>query len=117
MRPLHPICRILQRSPTAPETKGGLYFIWWDPRVTENDVHTAIASDDLYERVTYMSYVLNDARFEDIWKFVKLADIQKHFWQIRWRWISQLEMWRELLVLLGYPPGECEDWRAARVLK
>ena len=103
-------------APIAPERKGGLYFIWWDPRVAEDDVRSAIASDDLYERVTYMSYVLNDARFEDIWKFLKLEDVQRHFWQIRWRTPGLRENWRQVLTLLGYPPDDCADPRAALIL-
>ena len=102
--------------PPAPEKKGGLYFIWWDPRIAEDDVRKAIASDDLYERVTYMSYVLNDARFEDIWKFLKLEDVQRHFWQIRWRTPGLRENWRQVLTLLGYPPDDCANPRAALIL-
>ena len=92
------------------------YFIWWDRDATKDDVREALASDNLYTRVTYMSYILNDADFEDIWEYLKVKDIQKHFWQIRWRTTGLQEHWRRLLTLLGYPPGECADPRAARIL-
>ncbi len=91
-------------------------FIWWDPRITEEDVRQALASDDLYTRVTYMSYILNDAKFEDIWRFLKLEEIQEHFWRIRWRTVGLRDSWRQILTLLGYPPDECADPRAARIL-
>jgi len=100
----------------AEEKKAGVYFIWWNPNITENDVRRALASPNLYRRVTYMSYILNDARFEDIWKFLNLHDIQKHFWQIRWRTPEVREMWRQILILLGCPPDERPDPRATRVL-
>ena len=100
----------------AEEKKAGVYFIWWNPNITEDDVRRALASNNLYRRVTYMSYILNDAKFEDIWKFVKLQDIQKHFWQIRWRTPEVREMWRQILTMVGYAPGECLDSRATRVL-
>ena len=103
-------------APTAPEKKGGLYFVWWDPRITEDDMREALASDNLYTRVTHMSYILNDARFEDIWKFLKLRDVQRHFWQIRWRTAELRENWRQVLTLLGYPPDDCADPRAALLL-
>ena len=92
------------------------YFIWWDPRVTEDDVRKALASNNLYRRITYMSYILNDAEFEDVWKYLKLKDVQENFWRIRWRTESSQNRWRQLLTLLGYPPNECADPRAARIL-
>jgi hypothetical protein len=93
------------------------YFIWWDQKLTVEDVREAIAStDNLYRRITYMSYVLNDAEFEDIWRFVTLNDVQKEFWRIRWRTETVRETWRKLLTLLGYPPDDCADPRSARLL-
>ncbi len=92
------------------------YFIWWDQDVTEDDVREALKSDNLYTRITYMSYILNDAEFEDIWKFLKVKDVQENFWRIRWRTATIQNQWQQLLTLLGYPPNECADPRAARIL-
>ncbi|MBI5082151.1 MAG: hypothetical protein HZB17_12755 [Chloroflexi bacterium] len=92
------------------------YFIWWDQDVTEDDVRDALKSDNLYTRITYMSYILNDAEFEDIWKFLKVKDVQENFWRIRWRTTTIQKQWQQLLTLLGYPPNECADPRAARIL-
>jgi hypothetical protein len=103
-------------KPEAKEKKAGLYFIWWDPRITEEDVCEALASDNLYTRVTYMSYILNDARFEDIWKFLTLKEVRENFWRIRWRTDGLRNMWQQILTLLGYPPDDCADPRAARIL-
>lgn len=97
-------------------TKKKPYFIWWEQDVTEEDVRLALVSDNLYRRITYMSYILNDAEFEDIWKYLKLKDVQENFWRIRWRTAGLQEQWRQLLTLIGYPPNECADPRAARIL-
>jgi hypothetical protein len=105
------------RDSEPEEKKTKPYFIWWDQNITEDDIREAISSDNLYRRITYMSYVLNDARFEDIWKYVTLKDVQKEFWRIRWRTDWLREHWRQLLTLLDYPPDECADPRAARILK
>ena len=77
------------------------YFIWWDQDVTEDDVREALKSDNLYTRITYMSYILNDAEFEDIWKFLKVKDVQENFWRIRWRTATIQNQWQQLLTLLG----------------
>jgi hypothetical protein len=45
----------MQEASTRP------YFIWWDQDTTEQDVREALAGDNLYRRVTVMSYILNDA--------------------------------------------------------
>ena len=55
------------------------YFIWWDQDVTEDDVRELLKSDNLYTRITYMRHILNDAEFEDIWKFLKLKMFRKIF--------------------------------------
>jgi hypothetical protein len=105
------------KAQTAPPNEpGGLYFLWWDPRLTEADVRRALKSDNAYRRINYMSYILNDARFEDVWQYLSLADIQENFWRIRWRTAARRERWHKLLTLLGYPPDECADPLAARVL-
>lgn len=100
----------------AKEKRINPYFIWWNQDITEADVRRALASDNLYRRVTYMSYILNDAKFEDIWLFLTLKDIQKHFWQIRWRTPEVRDMWHQILMLMGYPLGEHPDPRSTRVL-
>lgn len=100
-----------KESPTQEksiQTQGNLYCIWSDPCVTEADVRQALASN-LPMRVAYMSYILNDARFEDIWQTLTLAEVQKHFWQIRWRTDGLRDNWRQILTLLGHPPEACVD--------
>lgn len=100
----------MQESKTRP------YFIWWDQDITEQDVWDALASDNLYRRITVMSYIVNDAEFDDVWKFLSIRDVQKHFWQIRWRTPQLRERWKQVLSSMGYPPDECADPIAARIL-
>lgn len=84
--------------------------------MTEQDLREALSGDNLYRRVTVMSYILNDAEPDDVWKYLVAQDIQGHFWQIRWRSASWREYWQNELTLKGYPPDECADPIAARVL-
>ncbi len=92
------------------------YFIWWNEDLTEQDLRDALAGDNLYRRVTAMSYILNDAEFDDVWKFLGVRDIREHFWQIRWRTPQLRNRWKQVLDLMGYSPDECSDPVAARVL-
>ena len=91
------------------------YFIWWDPDITEQDVRDILAGDNVYRRVTMMSYIVNDAEFDDIWKYLSIRDIQANFWQIRWRTSQFRELWKQVLTLIGYAPDECTDPIAARL--
>jgi hypothetical protein len=93
------------------------YFIWWEQDITEDGVREALASDNLYTRITYMSYILNDAEFEDVWKYLKVKDVQENFWRIRWRTTWLRDHWHQLLTLLDYQPDECADPIAARILE
>jgi hypothetical protein len=92
------------------------YFAWWNEDLTEQDLRDALAGENLYRRVTVMSYILNDAEFDDVWKFLSVRDIQEHFWQIRWRTPHLRDQWKQVLDLMGYSPNECSDPVAARVL-
>ena len=97
-------------------TKQHPYFIWWDQDVTEQDLRDALASDNLYRRITVMSYIVNDAEPDDVWKYLTAQDIQKSFWRIRWRSPRLRDQWQSELISKGYPPDECADPIAARVL-
>src|SRR3972149_11403313 len=56
----------------AERTSARPYFIWWDQDVTEQDLRDALAGDNLYRRVTVMSYIVNDADFDDVWKYLSV---------------------------------------------
>jgi hypothetical protein len=90
------------------------YFIW-NADLTEEDVRRILAEGSDYSRVQLMSTILQVARFEDIWKYLSPRDVQKWFWQIRWRDADVREHWKHALTLWGYPPDECPDPVAARL--
>ncbi len=90
------------------------YFIWWDNRITVRYLHEGIAGDNRYRRIVHMSYILNDAEFEDVWQFLTVNDIQKEFWRIGWRTKGWRDQWKQLLTLLGHPPAEGIDPAWAR---
>ncbi len=78
------------------------YFIW-NADLSEGDVRAILAGrrGDL-ERIQMIAHVMQNARFEDIWKYVNLDDIVENWSLVRrmlwpqeskelWAWA--LQMW------------------------
>ncbi len=55
------------------------YYIW-NADLTEQDVRAILAGQrgDL-ERVQMIAHIMQNARFEDIWKYVRLSDIVENW--------------------------------------
>ena len=77
----------------------GPYF-FWDYDLSEEDVRAILAGDDAHRKAWVISRLLNAARWEDVWKYVTVADIQAHFDLLRFRlpylrelWAHALELW------------------------
>ena len=99
---------------TTSETKKRPYFLW-NADLAEDDVRQILSSGSNYSRVQMMSTILHYARFQDIWAYLSVRDVQKWFWQIPWRNAELRDYWRWALTLWGYPPDECADPVAARL--
>ncbi len=80
------------------------YFIW-NADLTEEDVRGILAGQrgDL-ERVQMIAHIMQNARFEDIWKYVKLTDIVDN-WQLvaRMLWPRESrDLWTWALQVWGH---------------
>ncbi len=61
------------------------YFIW-DYDLTEDDVRAILRGDNEYEKVQMMVRILESARWEDIWRYLTLAEVRRH-WTLIYRWM------------------------------
>ena len=74
------------------------YFLW-DYDLTEADVHAVLQAGDEGERAWLMARILESARFEDVWKYVTLAELRALFPQLRLKpqvraaWDLALQVW------------------------
>ena len=89
------------------------YFIW-NADLGEEDVQRILSEGTEYSRIQLMSTILHYARFEDIWKYISVKDVQQRFWQIPWRTVELRDYWRWALTIWEYSPDECADPIAAR---
>ncbi len=76
------------------------YFIW-DYDLTEEDVRAILRGDNEYEKIQMMVRILESARWDDIWRYLTLAQV-KRYWpqlqrrmrvQVRDAWAWALEVW------------------------
>jgi hypothetical protein len=83
------------------------YFLWdrvsaEDPGITVRQLRQHLAAVDPEERALWIARVMREARYQDVWRFVALADvlalwsrIEKHLGRTRafWQWL--LQGWRD----------------------
>ncbi|HBY97942.1 MAG: hypothetical protein M5U01_23790 [Ardenticatenaceae bacterium] len=57
------------------------YFIW-DYDLTEDEVRAILRGDNEYEKVQMMVRILESARWDDIWRYLTLAEVRRYWPQI-----------------------------------
>lgn len=76
------------------------YFLWSED-VTYGQLRQKLEAPDLDERALWMGRVMREARYQDVWKLLRLEDvlallprIDRHLGRSRefWRWL--IEGWR-----------------------
>ena len=74
------------------------YFLW-DYDLSEADVQHILQGENETEKVWLMSRILESARYEDVWKYMTLAQLRRTFPklqlkpQVREVWAFALQVW------------------------
>jgi len=77
------------------------YFLW-NEAITCAELRHKLAATDPDERALWIGRIMREARYQDVWKFVRLRDvlellprIDRHLGRTRefWRWLIQ--GWRD----------------------
>lgn len=96
-----PLSHDLDRDEVQP------YFIW-DIAVSLGEVRRLVAHSEPRTRALWKARVMREARYDDVWKVLALADIladwpliQRHLGRSRRFWEFLLEGWREDGLLPG----------------
>jgi len=76
-------------------------YFFWDYDLTEEDVRAILRGEDENQIVWVISRIVNYALWDDIWKYLRIADIRRYFARIHWRtpyfqdlWGYALEVWQ-----------------------
>ncbi len=76
------------------------YFIW-DYDLTEDDVRAILRGDNEYEKIQMIVRILERCSWNDIWSYLNLAQVYRHWAQIRPKirrelrptWELAMEVW------------------------
>jgi len=75
-----------------PSTRNRLYF-FWDYDLSEADVERIVRQGDPAERAWVVARILEYAKWEDIWRYLTVADIRRNFEQLSFRRAQDRELW------------------------
>jgi len=74
------------------------YFLW-DYDTTESDVRRILQDGSSVEKQWLIARILTSAKFDDVWKYLKVKDVVEHFPylkmrpQIKANWARALNVW------------------------
>ena len=81
------------------------YFIW-DYDLTEEDVREILRGDNEHEKVGMMVRILESARWEDIWRYLTLAEVRRYWPEISRRMRREVrEAWNWALQVWSHEPA------------
>jgi hypothetical protein len=75
-----------------PESVQRPYFLW-DYDLNNEQVRAILGSDAVMEKAWLVSRILQYARWDDIWRYLTLADIRQVFDSLRFRRPQDKELW------------------------
>lgn len=92
--------KTLDKTTSVESARHRPYFIW-DYDLTEEDVRTILHGDNEYEKIQMMVRILESARWDEIWRYLTLAEVQRYWPQIyrhmrrevRDVWAWAMEVW------------------------
>ncbi|HNT54260.1 MAG TPA: hypothetical protein PKG95_06075 [Anaerolineaceae bacterium] len=74
------------------------YFIW-DYDLTEADIRAILSGEDATQKAWLVARLLESARYQDIWRYISLAELQRIFPKlqlkpaVREAWAFALLVW------------------------
>ena len=89
---------ILETIPLSERPKESPYFLW-DYDLSEEQVQEMLATQSFDKKKWLIARILESARFEDVWKYLTLGDIQKALPHLRMNpkkkayWSHAIKIW------------------------
>ena len=69
-----------------------LYF-FWDYDISDEQVHDILRTGSSTEKAWVITRILEYAKWDDIWRYLTLADIRQNFEHLRFRRPQDRELW------------------------
>jgi hypothetical protein len=77
---------------TVPSASNRLYF-FWDYDLSEADIQRIIRQGEPAEKAWVITRILEYAKWDDIWRYLTLADIRHSFGRLSFRRDQDRELW------------------------
>lgn len=74
-------------------TTGQRPYFFWDYNITDEEIRTILRAGDPFEKAWVISRILEHARWDDIWRYLTIADIRQNFENLRFRRPQDRELW------------------------
>lgn len=73
----------------------------WDYDTSETDVHRILHNGSEVEKQWLIARILTSAKFDDVWKYLKLKEVVEHFPSLKMRPQTKSN-WQRALNVWGY---------------
>jgi len=77
---------------TISHTNKRLYF-FWDYDISDEGVRHILRDGTLAEKAWVITRILEHAKWDDIWRYLTVDDIRRHFDQLGFRRSQDRELW------------------------
>jgi hypothetical protein len=78
-------------------------YFSWDRAITNGDIVHQLSSFSGFERTRLVAWIMREARFPDVWKFMTPKDVSEHFTELypllgrrKEFWKYTMDTWHEL---------------------
>jgi len=68
-------------------------YFFWDYDITEEEMHEILRGDNEIEKAWVITRILERAKWNDIWRYLTVRDIQENLKRLRFRWPRDRELW------------------------
>lgn len=79
-------------------------YFFWDYDLSEDQVREILRGNNQVERISVISRILQYARWDDIWMYLRLRDVRENFDRIQWRTPELKELWAYALSVWADDP-------------
>lgn len=75
------------------DTRGGHLYFFWDYDIREEEVHRILRHGSPAEKAWVITRILEYAKWNDIWRYLTLADIRESLENLQFRRPEDRELW------------------------
>jgi hypothetical protein len=76
-------------------SQGKRPYFFWDYAITDTDeeIRAILRDGEPFDKAWVISRILEHARWDDIWRYLTVADIRENFANLRFRRPQDRELW------------------------